>query len=532
MTDILFPNVVPNSSQMTLVSNTQTFVSPLTGAVQTTDRGGERWRMTLNFTNLTTTERNQLQQFISAMNGQENRAYVPIFEYEQQGNISTSELNGELLAARYGKETWQTITDIIDGIRIKREGNDSNGVVNDPAQFVTVAGVSYSHRTAFRVFANRPSKGRRNYISSSNTGAGGDILRNPDASGSHENVVSTVGFTAPTVGTNAGVTDNSQTGNPFTQFDLLQNSVARSFLVDNGVNEIPYSEEFTQSAWGKIRSSAVNNATTAPDGSVNGDELIEDTSTNSHYTVETITRSNLQEYWTGSIYIKANTQRRVRLSIASDASDLNGGYAYFDATSGTITLGPSENGTAENAYATMSDVGNGWYRCRVSVRLAATTSASFFVFLCNGANNTISYTGDGSSGIYLFGAQLQQGGQLGRYTVTSGTAATEDSQTGKEIWLKGLDSDTDGQLFAGDFLEINGQLLQLTSDLDGDESGVGLATVSPRIRTAPSDEDAAVIYKPHGKFLLANASNGWSSRPGRNTSRFSDFTIELIEDIA
>ena len=92
MADILFPDVKPSSASMTLASNTESFVSPFTGAVQTNDRGGERWRMTLSFSNLCQADRHKIQRFISQMNGQANRAIIPVFDYVSRGALTPSSI--------------------------------------------------------------------------------------------------------------------------------------------------------------------------------------------------------------------------------------------------------------------------------------------------------------------------------------------------------------------------------------------------------------------------------------------------------
>lgn len=73
MTTYAFPSVTPNTQSIELTSNTSVFVSPLTGAVKTADRGGERWRVRLNFVNLVNPERAEMQAFLSRLNGQQHR---------------------------------------------------------------------------------------------------------------------------------------------------------------------------------------------------------------------------------------------------------------------------------------------------------------------------------------------------------------------------------------------------------------------------------------------------------------------------
>lgn len=522
MADILFPDIKPSQSQWSLVSNTGRWTSPLTGATQTFDRSGERWRARLTFNNLTTGERALLQAFISSMNGAQNRAVLRDHSYTPQGAITSSELQVALTAANHSAAAWQSIVDLSDGIRVKREGNTANGSAIEPTTEATVtAGLSYAHRIALRAFPGLQSNGRFNYISTS-SGAG-DIY--DEGNENHATDVRVAGFTAPTTSIDAGPTD-SGSASAYSQFDILANSVSRAFLVDNGINELTYSEQFDNAAWTKASSSITANDAVAPDGSTTADLLIQAANSNAHYAFENKTKSSSREYWTLSVWAKADALDAVGIAIG-DASSENS-RAAIDLTDGSVDYTNTTAGQ-DNQFATSHDYGGGWYRVRITARMSTATTVQAQIYALQNTDSTFSETGDGSSGIHIWGAQLQQGGQLGRYVATTSAAATEDSQTGSEIWLKGLDEDTDGQLVAGDLLEIDGQLVQLTSDLDGDESGIGLATVSPRIRSAPADETAAVIYRPHGRFLLANVDNGWSSQPGQNI--LSNFTLEFIEDI-
>jgi len=73
MTTYSFPSITPTTTQIQLISNTATFVSPLSGATQTLDRGGERWLMTLQFMNLSGANRATMTAFLAKLNGQQHR---------------------------------------------------------------------------------------------------------------------------------------------------------------------------------------------------------------------------------------------------------------------------------------------------------------------------------------------------------------------------------------------------------------------------------------------------------------------------
>lgn len=73
MTTFAFPSITPNSSAWSLESNTASFLSPISGAVQTKDRGGERWRALLTFVNLKGDDKAVMKAFLTRLNGQQHR---------------------------------------------------------------------------------------------------------------------------------------------------------------------------------------------------------------------------------------------------------------------------------------------------------------------------------------------------------------------------------------------------------------------------------------------------------------------------
>lgn len=536
MADYIFPEVTANSASMTLEANTGVFRAD-SGALQTSDRSGERWLFQVSHQNLTGADRRKLMAFIARLNGQEHRAYIRDFSYSgPSGTLSTiSNLHVPLSATGTGFTSfpaWLEVSDTTFGVRLYRNGNTANGSSVPIASLTTVSGVSYCHRVAIVGNTALAASNKLHYGADYTGGAqtAGGLANTSIVNGVTD--VSHLGMTAPGTSTRMATTDQTPTTSTVTgysQWDLERLELARCLLIDNGVNELTYSEQFDNAAWQKSDSSVSANPSpgaSAPDASDTADELIESaTGPIAHYIYQSHTRASAAEFWTGSVFIKKNTNQRIRLSVYAGSND--GGSGWFDADTGTVTQ-ETLSAPGESLYTSIHDYGNGWYRCRVSVRLPASTTAQLLIWLCDGASNTTSYAGDGSSGLYIWGAQLQQGGQLGRYVQTTTAAATAASQTGSEIWVKGLDADTDGQLLAGDQVQIGDQLCILESDLDGDESGVGLMVVRNRIRTAPSDEDPVVLYRPCGKFILANNANSWENRPGV----FSGFGLSFIEDFA
>jgi hypothetical protein len=159
-------------------------------------------------------------------------------------------------------------------------------------------------------------------------------------------------------------------------------------------NLVTYSEQFDNAAWRKFRASITPNTIVAPDGTLTGGKLVEDTTaSNTHLIDQNLTPAVGTYAW--SVYAKAGERSFVRLGFTTASA--NG--AYFNLANGTVgTVGAG-------VTASITAVGNGWYRC-VAVRTTAATSEVPSIGLAS-ADNTNAYTGDGYSGIYIWGAQFE-----------------------------------------------------------------------------------------------------------------------------
>jgi hypothetical protein len=85
MTTFAFPSITPTTNTFELVSNTRTFQSPLTNAVQTTSRKGSLWRASLQFNNLSGDDRQEMQAFLVKLNGQQHRFTLHDHSFTRRG---------------------------------------------------------------------------------------------------------------------------------------------------------------------------------------------------------------------------------------------------------------------------------------------------------------------------------------------------------------------------------------------------------------------------------------------------------------
>jgi hypothetical protein len=154
-------------------------------------------------------------------------------------------------------------------------------------------------------------------------------------------------------------------------------------------------------------------ATTAPDGTLTGQKIAENTTTSgAHQVVQSITFTAAA--WTFSVYVKPAERTWVFLQ-----QDTVPSGSYFN-LSGAGSLG-STTGTAPTARS-ITAVGNGWYR--LSMTFTATAVGAGLYIMPATADLTNSYVGTVNSGIYAWGAQAEVGAFPGPYVATTSASAT------------------------------------------------------------------------------------------------------------
>ena len=170
---------------------------------------------------------------------------------------------------------------------------------------------------------------------------------------------------------------------------------------------LTYSEQFDNAAWTKTRASITANAVAAPDGTTTADKLVEDgTATSSHSVQQSPTFVSGTTY-AFSVFVKADTRSRIYMQLPSTAftSTLR---TWFDIGGGTVGT------TAAGCTAFIRDVGGGWYRC--AVICTATASAAGTALICLAiADAGVTYSGDATSGLYLWGANIRAEDRLTSY---------------------------------------------------------------------------------------------------------------------
>jgi hypothetical protein len=165
------------------------------------------------------------------------------------------------------------------------------------------------------------------------------------------------------------------------------------------------------STWTATNSSLVGQTITAPDGTLSTVQLLrEDASTGTHLASHFYNNTYID--WCISFYVKAAGRTRFRISVIDNIVTTR-----FDLSAKTV------NGVTNSGI--LEELPNGWFRVKSIYGGAYRVGAPPITLEDNSGNS--SYTGDNTSGVYIWGVQLEQATGVtfsSSYIPTSGSAVT------------------------------------------------------------------------------------------------------------
>lgn len=188
---------------------------------------------------------------------------------------------------------------------------------------------------------------------------------------------------------------------------------------ESRTNLLLRSEEFNNAYWTKTESTITANTVVAPNGTLSGDKLVDNTNGPfvSHFVQRSVTvTSGIAHAF--SVYVKAAEETFVQLLVAQGSAPFtNHGRAIYNLSNGTV-----ESTTSGTAFIT--PVGNGWFRC---VIVGTTSSTTELCRISVSKQTSPDYTGNGFNGIFIWGAQLEAGAFPTSYIPTTTAAATRSA---------------------------------------------------------------------------------------------------------
>lgn len=185
-------------------------------------------------------------------------------------------------------------------------------------------------------------------------------------------------------------------------------------IEEQRTNLVVRSEEFNNASWIKSDVTLTANTTIAPNGTLTAAILADNTNNAQHLLFQSIGTVSIGTIYTFSVFAKAYTSNFLMMTVQG------GSYLLFNLSTGTTS---TVGGTTGLGAASMTPVGNGWYRCSV-VLTTQSTIGNFYLLNSNGVSNF--YTGTGT-GVFIWGAQLEAGAFPTSYIPTVASQVTRSA---------------------------------------------------------------------------------------------------------
>jgi hypothetical protein len=215
------------------------------------------------------------------------------------------------------------------------------------------------------------------------------------------------------------------------RLDYLGSTCPKLLLEPQRTNIVVRSEELDNASWLKSNATVSANAIASPDGTVDADKIVESATNTTHFAYQTFALTPSTDY-TASVYLKAAERTRctIRFSNLAGANE-----SLVNLATGTTDTG------------TLTNVGNGWFRFSRTINSSTGVGVPLInIFIANSSGVT-SYLGDGTSGLYAWGAQVEAGAYATSYIPTTTASVTRNADSSTKSSISSLIGQTEGTIF-------------------------------------------------------------------------------------
>ena len=237
-------------------------------------------------------------------------------------------------------------------------------------------------------------------------------------------------------------------------FEFNADGSYKGLLVEPAATNICLQSEDITTTWTPFNATLTANATTAPDGNTTADKLNDDSGggTGAVQVYQSITVSAGTKY-TASVFLKADQLAFARLQ-ANIYDGATGGFQFFG-LSGDGTLGTASN-LDDSSITKYPD---GWYRCSITWTQGAADSSFDFVIRVADSISNATIDRDGTSSMFVWGAQVEEGPIATSYIPTTTASVTRVADDITQTGASSLIGQTEGTLY----VEVDWKLTSGTS---------------------------------------------------------------------
>jgi hypothetical protein len=237
-----------------------------------------------------------------------------------------------------------------------------------------------------------------------------------------------------TAAVEGGITDNVP------RLDYTDSSCPSLLLEPSRTNKLTHSEYINTSTFNQTGGLTIsNNYATSPEGVVNAAKIIP-TAVNAPHHLRT-SLATPDGYDIISCFVKADGYDYVQLASWATGAD----YINFDLTDGSI----GSIGSSGPTIYDIEDYGNGWYRIYANVKASGGGVIGIGVVTSASAIWAEAFTGNGTDGILVWGAQLESNATYPTSLIpTYGTSVTRNADSCSKTGISSLIGQTEGTMYA------------------------------------------------------------------------------------
>jgi hypothetical protein len=223
----------------------------------------------------------------------------------------------------------------------------------------------------------------------------------------------------------------------------------KGLLVEPASTNLCLQSEDINTTWNPANATPTQSTEETPDGDTTNKyiKLVDDNTgggaTGSVYVEQVITVTGGAKY-TGSVFLKKSGLNWARLMAFGAGSVGNANPSqYFDLDTGALGTG-----NAGIDDATIEEYPNGWYRCSITWTQGAGDTSFLFVINVADGNNVITVDLDGTSSIFVWGAQVEEGPIATSYIPTTTASVTRNKDDISLTGASDLIGQSEGTLYA------------------------------------------------------------------------------------
>ena len=284
------------------------------------------------------------------------------------------------------------------------------------------------------------------------------------------------------------------------RIDFTDDPTGHLLLEPQSTNILAYSQDFSQNYWGKQNATVTTSTITDPTGDQNSFKLVPNSGTGGNRSIGKNFLS-LSGLHTQSVFAKKGEYSYIALRTRNNPNV----SVMFDLENGTFNVNQT---SVAFVSAKIEDYGSGWYKCSITVDPSQMSSAgqiftSFSVGITG--NETNSFDGDGTSGVYIFGAQFEQNSYPTSYIPTSGSAVTRNQELCNNSGTVNDFNSEEGVLYA--------EIAALADDLTYREITLSDGTSNNRVELRfrnVSNDIGAVVRSIDGAIQVSLGSNAYT----------------------